>query len=408
MRLLVLSSYPESIAATRFRASAYFPYLRDAGIEPTLHPFLGEELTRKLYEPGHQIAKATGTILSAIRRLQLLGRSGHFDGVFIQREASLVGPPWFELALEKLYHLPIFFDFDDAIWLDSHQSSRHPWAARLLKQPGKTRRLIRHAAHVIAGNHYLAEYAENLGAKTTVLPTVVSRESWTPLSGRMEGEWASRDGIVTIGWVGTHSTARQLELIVPALSELARRGHRFRVRLVGSATELRIPGVQVCCVPWALEREIEDFRSADLAVVPMFDNAWSQGKCGFKQLQSMAVGVPVVSSAKGGAKDFLQHEGNALVAESANEFTSNLERLLLDPALRGRLARAGRDLVEKRFCTEEQGPVLAQLVSDVLSRGSHATSRVAPLLHREVTPTTTSNTSAPIPIDPTVNDATTE
>lgn len=365
VRLLVLSSYPDLAAATRFRASAYFPALRAEGVEPDLRPFMTEAQAVRLYANGRRLDKAVGLGAAALRRAALALRLDNYDAVLVQREAMLIGPPWLELFLTGPRRLPLIFDFDDAIWLDTHQASKNPWAARLLKRPQKTAELVRLASHVIVGSTYLGDYARWRGATVTVLPTVVSRDTWKPLPGRLEGALLSPGGVPTIGWVGSHSSACQLEIAVPALRELSLRGHRFRVRTVGAARELRIPGVEVVSAPWQLDREVSDFQRADIAIVPMFDNEWSRGKCGFKELGYMAVGVPVVASAIGGGSSFLRHDMNALIARDSAAFTQQLERLLLDQALRARLARAGRQLVETRFCTEVQGPVLAGIVREV-------------------------------------------
>ncbi len=370
VRLLVLAAYPESVASTRLRACGYFSLLQGAGITAELHPFLDDAAARVLYTRGRTPDKALGVLHGAMRRLVILCRSRRYDAVFVQREACLIGPPWVEQILVQGLRVPLIFDFDDALWLASHERSRNPRMARLLRFPAKTRTLLRIASQVIAGSTYLAEYAGRLNARTTVLRTVVSREAWRPLPGRLSGAWASRDGIPTIGWVGSHSTAHQLELVIPALTALAQRGHRFRVRLVGADRCITVPGIEVTSVPWTLEREVQDFREADIAVTPMFDDEWSQGKCGLKQLQYMAVGVPLVGSAQGGAREFLEHEGNALVAEDAPSTTVALERLLGDKPLRARLATVGRNLVESRLCTEAQGPALAAIIRDVASTGA--------------------------------------
>jgi glycosyltransferase involved in cell wall biosynthesis len=174
-----------------------------------------------------------------------------------------------------------------------------------------------------------------------------------------------------IGWIGTHSTAKQLDMVVPALAELARAGHRFRVRLVGASRELAVPGVEVESVPWSLDTEVEDFQDIDIAIAPMFDDEWSRGKCGFKQIEYMAVGVPMVTSPGGGAREFVEHGVHGLIARSHEEWRTHLGALLTDAALRGRLSRAGRALVEERLSLERQAPVLVNLIHRVIARSRH-------------------------------------
>ena len=68
-----------------------------------------------------------------------------------------------------------------------------------------------------------------------------------------------------------------------------------------------------------------------------------EGKCGFKQLQYMAVGVPFVSSWVGGARDFVHHGENGLVADTGRGLVWHLKALVKPQELRRRLAQNGRN-----------------------------------------------------------------
>jgi glycosyltransferase involved in cell wall biosynthesis len=353
-RLLVLATYPRSAAATRFRACAYFDALASHGIDAELHPFLDDEFFLAFYRPDARMGKALGLVRASLERVRLLLNRENFDAVFVQREAALWGPAIVETILARVKKIPIVFDFDDAIWVEESSTSRYPWLARLLKAPRKTNQLLRIAAEVIAGSRYLAEYALRFTDRVIVSPTVVSRASWVPLPGRLDGGLGTTDGKPIIGWVGTHSTARFLDIVLPALRTLASEGEAFRLRLVGASRSLPIDGIEVESVPWSEAGEISDFQRIDVGIAPMPDTPWTRGKCGFKQVQYMAVGVPFVSSPVGGAVDIVRHGENGLFANSSDEWRRWLGALLRDRALRARLAQAGRADAEASLCTEAQ------------------------------------------------------
>jgi len=353
-RLLVLATYPPTAACTRFRACAYFDALANRGIDAELHPFFGDEFFRQFYRPGALAEKSLGLLRSSVERARLLLDAGAFDAVFVQREAALWGPAIVEGVLARVRKIPVIFDFDDAIWMENTGSSRHPWLSRLLKSPSKTRGLLRMASEVIAGSHYLAAYARRFADRVLVSPTVVSCRAWTPLPGRLEGGMAT-EGVPVIGWVGSHSTAVYLDFALPALRALAAAGEVFRVRLVGASRTLQIDGIAVESVPWSAETEIADFQRLDIGIAPMGDDEWARGKCGFKQVQYMTVGVPYVSSRVGGGAGEIVRDGeNGLLAGSVDEWQASLRSLLHDRPLRARLARAGRAEVEANLSAEAQ------------------------------------------------------
>ncbi len=370
MKLLVLTSYPDEAACTRFRISQFAPALERAGIEVVSDPFLDSRLFSTFYKSGHRATNALGVARAIASRVATVLRARRFDGVFVQREAALLGPAVTEELLARGLKLPLVYDVDDAVWLAGEGAStnetRYPLLSRLLKAPSKSLRLLGLADTVIAGSRQLAEFASQYCARTEVIPTVVSKEIWRPLPGKLEG--APLPERPVIGWIGTHSTAPQLALVAPALKRLRDEGRDFVVRVIGANESFELDGLEIERRPWSRAREVEDFQTIDVGVAPMFEDAWSEGKCGFKQLQYMAVGVPMVTSVAGGARDFVVDGENACVASEPDDWYRHLAALLDDGALRARLARSGRDLVEARYSREAVEDRFVAVVARVLGR----------------------------------------
>jgi glycosyltransferase involved in cell wall biosynthesis len=195
-----------------------------------------------------------------------------------------------------------------------------------------------------------------------VLPTVVSSRKWQPLPGRLEGALVSDSRPPVVGWIGTQSTAHGLEVIAPALRRLRQEGNRFVVRIIGAAEGFRLPGLECEFAPWRQEREIQDFQEIDLGIAPLLPIEYTKGKCGFKVLQYMAVGVPSVATPDGGAVDFVRHGENGLFARTEDEWVAALKSLLADRPLRARIARNGRALVEHSHSIEAQTPRLVDIL----------------------------------------------
>jgi len=365
--ILALATYPESSAATRFRLTQMLPYLRARGWEVRFEPFMEDDFFNSFYAEGKRLNKAKYFASRSLSRLVTAAGASGIDAVFIQREAALIGPAYTEFILGSLKGLPIIFDFDDAIWHYDLPRSTHPIATRLLKDPGKCWYTMRRAELVIAGSSYLAKCAREVNAKVEVVPTVVSSATWTPLPGRLDGEF-SHEEAPCIGWVGSHSTAHQLTLVEPAIRQLRADGHDFQVRVVGAGDDFSLDTVDVQSQPWRLANEIRDFQHIDIGLAPMHSEPVYQGKCGFKQVQYMAVGVPFVSSWVGGTRDFVVDGENGLVAHTAEDWYRHLKTLLESRELRRRLSQNGRRLVETQYCIEAQGPRVVQFLEEALQR----------------------------------------
>ena len=371
LRILALAAYSERVASTRFRLTQVLPYLRARGWDVNFEPFVDDAFLGGFYEKGQPLRKARHLVSRSLERLSLAVRAANVDAVFIQREAALIGPAYTEFILHSLKGLPLIMDFDDAIWDLNLSKSAHPIAARLLKDPNKCWYTMRRAACVIAGSNYLAARAREVNPNVEIVPTVVSSKTWTPAHGRLQGEFRGHR-VPRIGWVGTHTTANQIELVAPALRQLHMDGYEFELHVVGAGEGFELDAVQAHLRPWSLDDEIREFQCIDIGLAPMRSEPVYQGKCGFKQLQYMAVGVPFVSSWVGGARDFVVDGENGLVAHTEGDWYRHLKTLLESQELRRKLAQNGRSLVEARYSSEVQGPRVAHCIAATLERARSA------------------------------------
>jgi glycosyltransferase involved in cell wall biosynthesis len=372
IKVLALSPIPVEGAGCRFRIAQYIPYLEAHGFEVTLSSLFTPEFFRLVYKPGQHLKKAVAFAALSVKRLDSLRGLSEFDVIFIYREIFPIGPAIVERLLAMGGRPPIVFDFDDAIFLPSVSDANRLIAT--LKFPGKVASIVAHSDHVVAGNDYLAAYARRFNDAVTMIPTCVDTTTFVPRSDRPAGAAAATP---VVGWIGSPTTVTYIRGLSDVLRRVAER-HPFVLRLSGAGEAIAIPGVAVENPTWSLDREIELFNTCDIGVYPLVDDEWSKGKCGFKAIEFMACGVPVVASAVGVNREIIEDGVNGFLASTDGEFADKLERLLADPALRARLAVAGRRTVEERYSLHVNAPKLAAVLQGVVAREGSRSGRSRP------------------------------
>jgi glycosyltransferase involved in cell wall biosynthesis len=361
LKVTFLATYPVDAAATRYRCVQYFPFLRANGIECELRPFLPADLFRRFYGGGPRAITAFRLGLAAVRRLLEMPALRRSDVVFVQREAALFGPPVVEWAVARLLRKPVVFDLDDSIHL-SYVSPTYGRLATWLKHPRKTSFNLRSAVEVIAGNPRLAEHARQYNPNVTVIPTVVDAALFSPATGR------NPEPTPAVGWIGSPTTTRYLNLAVPALRRLHQE-RKFRLRVVGADSSFCGQDLPVELRDWSLDAEVGEFRALDVGIYPLPDDDWAGGKSGFKAIQYMAVGVPCVASPVGVTRDLVEDGVTGFLARTEAEWVGALSRLLDDPVLRRRQGLAGRRRVESEFCLAVQQPRLLHVIREAAAAG---------------------------------------
>jgi glycosyltransferase involved in cell wall biosynthesis len=369
IRVLALSPIPVEAAGCRFRIAQFIPYLHSVGIDVTLRSLFTADFFHLVYKPGHYLRKALTFAELSVRRLDSLRDAAEFDALLIYREIFPIGPAVIERLLSMPGRPPVVFDFDDAIFLPSVSDANRFIGA--LKQPGKVATIIRCSDRVIAGNQYLASYARRFNQAVTVIPTCVDTTKFVPSTEAFSTNGAVPPREPIVGWIGSPTTAPYVRTLGNVFRRV-RAEHPFALRVSGTGEPLEVPGVSTDNPMWTLDGEVELFNTCDVGVYPLLDDEWSRGKCGFKAIEFMACGVPVVAAAVGVNREIIEDGVNGFLASTEDEWVEKIGRLLADRELRRRFGSAGRRTVEQRYSLAIHAPVLAATLREVVERGRRA------------------------------------
>ena len=345
-RILFLVPYPlHESPSQRFRFEQYFALLNAQGYRYNVQSFLNSDDWKVFFKSGKTLNKVMALACGFAKRMIVLFKSPMYDFVFIHREASPIGPPFLEWILAKVLKRKIIYDFDDAIWLTdrSHES----WMLRLTKWRSKVSSICRWSHKVSCGNAYLCDYAAEFNRNVVYNPTTIDTEKLhNPVFYKPADQ---PPNTIRIGWTGSHSTLKYLKEIEGVLQKIL--GDYLHVSFIVIAdkapTLSAVPSLKF--IPWNRDTEISDLLQFDIGIMPLPDDEWSQGKCGFKALQYLALEFPAVASPVGVNTTIIQHGVNGFLCDTPQEWEEALRKLIEDPILRDAMGKNGRETVLKNY-----------------------------------------------------------
>jgi len=340
MKILFLIPYPlASAPSQRFRFEQYLHFLKEEGHQITVSSFFGKMSWNVLYKPGNVVLKLFGFFRGIVKRKYDLFRATKADIVFIHREAAPLGPPVFEWVIARILRKKIIYDFDDAIWLPntSKENSFVAW----LKWHGKVRSTCKWSWRVSCGNKFLLDYAKQYNSNAFLNPTTIDAENLH------DPDSCTKTGVLTIGWTGTHSTAKYLLPLIPVLENLQKQFDFRFLFICNHPPPFELSNLEFR--PWKSETEISDLMEIDIGIMPLKDDQWAEGKCGFKALQYMALQIPALVSPVGVNSEIVEHGVQGFHCRTNEEWSTRISELKEDPQIRNSMGQSGRDKVVRQY-----------------------------------------------------------
>lgn len=318
--------------SSRFRIRQFIRPLRELGIEVREYWPL---ISRYKVEPLPWLVKAMrvpGLLASRSSEITWLGReliSGRF-------------------SLEERAGKRRVFDVDDAIWL--------PYGTDF------SAAIVKHCSGVIAGNRFLADHYQKLGARVWLVPTAVDTDLWKPASNGEANRW-------TIGWTGSWANLKFLYDIEEPLARFLSAYPDSRLQVVCDRRPdfRKMPSGRWEFARWSSRNEVRLVQQMDVGLMCLEDSEFTRGKCGFKMLSYMAVGLPVIVSPVGVNREILELGYAGFAATTSDDWYQSLERLYSDRDLGRRMGKTGRRVVEEHYSVKTNTPKLARIFNEVLS-----------------------------------------
>jgi glycosyltransferase involved in cell wall biosynthesis len=322
--------------ASYFRIRQYIPKLRAGGIE-----------VRDFCHNCYGGCWHSGA-LKVVPYLGAIFKHRKCDVVWLCR-TMVRGTETFELLLKR----PRVMDADDAIWCEC--ASKKP----LLKY--SMPHLARRMDAVIAGNTYIAEWFQKYCRSVFIVPTAIDIARY-----QVVREHQRRDRFI-IGWTGTSSNFPYLTWIEKPLWQFLEAHADASLKIIADCPwqSSLIPPERVIFEKWSRAIEVDALHEMAVGIMPLEDTPWTRGKCSFKMLQYMAVGLPVVVSSVGMNLDVLAKGQSGIAVDTRDKWYDALETVYKDEKLRMQFGQCGRQVVEKYYNLENTAAQLADILRTV-------------------------------------------
>jgi glycosyltransferase involved in cell wall biosynthesis len=273
------------------------------------------------------------------------------DAVFIQRGLYPLGPGVVVEPIRR-YKGRVVYDLDDAVFHTKPALANRGTFARWLYGAQQARQLLQRADAVVVSSVELADALPSYVAAPIVLPTVPDPQRYLVAEPQNESELPLR-----VGWAGTVGNIAYLESLRGVFERLAREGIA-RLEVVSSEPW----DGPAAFHRWELEEEAQLFARFSVGIMPLPDTPYTRAKAGFKLLQYMAAGLPVVASPIGVNRELIQRSGGGFLASSGDEWLEALEALARSADLRHEMGRRGRAFVESYADLDAQAGTLTKLL----------------------------------------------
>ncbi len=357
-KIAVFTRYDRLGASSRLRFYQFQHKLQQHGLQCDFFPLFDDEYLRLQYQ--HKKKSLLLIVSSYLRRFMQLSLILKYDVIWIEKELFPGFPAIFEKLLSRLR--PYVADYDDAIF-HNYDLSRHFWVRIIFKN--KIDKVMQYAKVVVVGSPYLLERAKAaLAANVQFIPTVIDEEKYALFTAKIQPAPTPRKDSFVIGWVGSPATQFYLQELSTVFSALQKKYSFLQLHFVGVSSSFAIEGVRHVNIPWSEQTEVASIQKFDVGIMPLKNTPWELGKCGYKLIQFMACGKPVVAS-RVGANISIVQPNLGFLCDNDSEWIASLSQFIENAQLRAQMGEAALQQVQNKYCIQAVESQLVYIFKNV-------------------------------------------
>lgn len=364
-RLIFLTQYDKTGASSRIRVYQFLPCFQKADFDTKIFPLIKGDSNRflaRLSQSKNPIALGmilSFTALRFVKRYWDVVHAWRADVVVVQKDVL----PFGLRSLLYLGQKNIVFDFDDAIWLPNPGAGGYSWLGKAMRLYRKSLLIdiLKISKCVIVDNSYLEKFAANYCSNIVVLSAPIDTEQYRV--GRKQGTAAK-----ILAWIGSPGTTYLLEGLLPFLEKL-HSTIAIEVWNVGGLP-LQSNHFQVRNLTWSINQELETLSRADIGLMPLDEQPFNQGRLGYKMIQYLSAGVPVLAADLALNREVIQDgiEGYLYRTNEIDDFIEKAKRLLTNQSLWQQMSQNARQTAQTRYDIQKLFPKFLTSINEVIER----------------------------------------
>lgn len=207
--------------------------------------------------------------------------------------------------------------------------------------------------HSYLKDTFLANYAE----KTTILPTTDGDFLKYDKNKLLEHRLLSFDYEIRLVWVGTAGNLFFLNLAIESLDIAAQKFfNKTRKKIVltivsSQELEYKPRYIIINTVPWNRDIAISEINKSHIGIMPLNESKYVLGKGGFKLVQYMASGLPVIGSNVGFNRNIICDKNGVLITDLNNwqEWYNAIYSIVSDKVIYKSKSQASYEIWETDF-----------------------------------------------------------
>ncbi len=289
-------------------------------------------------------------IRSIIIRIKQIQYSRNFKTVVVRRNLLLYNQ-YGNHFMEKLLvsaHPNRVLDFDDDIGATVVKSKKISLFNKfLMANDNHFYDSFKYYSGFITGSKYLLDlvkikynnYSED---NVLVMPTCVY---YTDLPQKQFQNSTS----FTFGWIGGDHNLYLLHPVVKSLNTISKNADIKLNIMAGVKAYPFEANFPIHFEQYSLENEVDFLRKMDVGLMPLEDTPVNRGKCGFKLLQYMGVGVPGIASAVTVNNEIIEDDVNGWLVEVGKDWDTVLKKVISNKNNLSTYGNKARETVAEKY-----------------------------------------------------------